>query len=251
MGRSYLQKDLKLLWGFSAGRCSYPNCKIKLVLSSSTEHDKAAIIGNIAHIYAHAEGGPRFNPDISEKDRNSYDNLILLCGTHHDMIDKQPNKHPTSILLKYKKQHEKWVDEKLAEEIQSVSFAELEKVVEGILVYPVEPTQNLTLIPLKGKINKNNLSSRIEGRIITGMIKSQVVREFVQDAAKLDPFFPEKLSNGFIKKYSDFRKEGLEGDSLFEALHEFASGGFNDFEKKSAGLAILVYLFELCEVFEK
>jgi hypothetical protein len=46
------------------------------------------------------------------------------------------------------------------------------------------------------------------------------------------------------------KNEGVEGDILFDELHMFSSMDSNSFEYQAAGLAVLVYLFEKCEVFE-
>ena len=246
--RYYPQKDIKVLWSRAAGRCSYPECRIDLILPGN-KSDPVATIGEMAHIHACSKAGPRFDPNISKV--NGYDNLILLCSTHHAMIDKQPKSYPAEILKEWKKNHEKWVNEKLTEKFGSISFIELEKTVKGILAEPVSPAENLTLVPPAQKISKNKLSPRVAQKIKLGLIKSKEVGSFVKEMSKTDPSFPEKLSNGFVKKYKELRESGLESDYLFEALHDYASGGFHSFDEKAAGLAVLVYLFEICEIFEK
>lgn len=45
--------------------------------------------------------------------------------------------------------------------------------------------------------------------------------------------------------------ELMSGDELFNGLLDFASLGATDFKQRAAGLTVLVYLFEKCEVFEK
>ena len=65
--------------------------------------------------------------------------------------------------------------------------------------------------------------------------------------------FGEHLKEGFVSKIYQRLKnvEKLSGDMLFNALFEFATKGCNDFKQRAAGLSVLVYLFEKCEVFEK
>lgn len=79
---------------------------------------------------------------------------------------------------------------------------------------------------------------------------SREVEEFVEHVAIRDSRFPERLKAGFVAEYSRLKEQGFEGDSLFEALREFAYGRTRNFQKQAAGLAVLVYLFEKCEVFE-
>ena len=40
-------------------------------------------VGEAAHIYAASEGGPRFNPGMSEVERRSIENGIWLCSACH------------------------------------------------------------------------------------------------------------------------------------------------------------------------
>jgi hypothetical protein len=67
----------------------------------------------------------------------------------------------------------------------------------------------------------------------------------------LRPDFPEKLKSGFLAEYQRLCTAGMTGDALFESLHKFSCGNSSDFRKAAAGLAVLSYLFEKCEVFER
>lgn len=248
--RVYPDRDLKLLWGFSAARCNHPECKI-VCIAEGTSNEKDAVFGKIAHIYAHSDGGPRSNPNLSPSDRDKYENWILLCSNHHDIIDKQPDSYPADKLNTWKENHEAWVHDNLVTAMPNVSFAELEIVTKAIISNPVAPTENYSIIPPKEKLAKNSLSPKVEQLVIMGMVKSKEVQNFIRDISNSYQSFPEQISNGFTEKYKMLKNEGLTGDSLFEALHVFASGGRTDFTHQSAGLAVLVYLFEKCEVFEK
>lgn len=67
----------------------------------------------------------------------------------------------------------------------------------------------------------------------------------------LDAESSRRLRAGFVKRYKELRGEGLDGDDLFMALWMFASRGKTDPKMQAAGLALLVCLFEKCEVFER
>lgn len=81
-------KSRKLLWGNAANRCSFPECKKKLVMDE-TETDDVSIIGEECHIIAREDGGPRGNPKLSKDRRDLYNNLVLMCRNHHKVIDDQ------------------------------------------------------------------------------------------------------------------------------------------------------------------
>ena len=248
--RSLPMKDIKILWALSAGRCAFPGCRIECIVQA-TDVDSHAVIGKIAHIYAHSDAGPRANSALDSKSRDSYPNWILLCANHHDVIDKQQDTYPAETLFSWKSEHEKWIREKLTEELPNIGFTELEMVTKAILSGSVAPTENLHLISPKEKIKKNSLSANIEQLILMGMIKSKEVESFLKDVSKTIPDFPEQISNGFVTEYKRLREEGIAADALFEGMWVFSSGGSQDFLKRSAGLSVLVYLFQKCEVFEK
>ena len=248
--RKYPQKDVKLLYGLAAARCAFTECR-KVCAANATDVSEAVPLGRIAHIYAHADEGPRANSSLTLGERDSYANWILLCADCHDVIDKQPESYSADYLIELKGDHEGWVLSRLQESVPEVSFTELEIVCRAVLANPVSPTANFTLIRPEDKIKKNNLSDRIADRITIGLIKAKEVNDFVADFAKRVPDFPERLSHGFVTKYDELKTQGLDGDALFEELHLFASSNKTDFGSQSAGLSVLVYLFEKCEVFEK
>ena len=63
--------------------------------------------------------------------------------------------------------------------------------------------------------------------------------------------FPEKLKAGFSSEYDRLKVLGYAGDVLFFSLFEFAGGKHSEHIKRAAALAVLAYLFQICEVFEK
>jgi hypothetical protein len=65
----------------------------------------------MAHVIAKSAGGPRGIPEGGSDD---YENLILLCPSHHRLIDKAPpEEFPAGTLLEWKQRHEQYVEESL------------------------------------------------------------------------------------------------------------------------------------------
>lgn len=73
-----------MLWGRAAGICCNPTCRIELTQILESDNYN---VGEMAHVIARKEGGPR---GIKGGGKNDYDNLILLCPTCHKHIDKSP-----------------------------------------------------------------------------------------------------------------------------------------------------------------
>lgn len=84
----------KLFLAMKSGNlCAFPDCKKSL--TSEGVESKPAVIGEAAHIYGENPGtdkkkpSARFREDMTEAQRDHYDNLIYLCPTCHTTIDKQ------------------------------------------------------------------------------------------------------------------------------------------------------------------
>ena len=97
-------KIQNLLWGRAAGRCEFEGCNCNLTcdeLTKDTENE-----GQIAHIIAASENGPRGNQD-SVTLQDKIENLMLLCPEHHKLIDgDNRTKYTVECLLDMKRKHE-------------------------------------------------------------------------------------------------------------------------------------------------
>ena len=89
------------------------------------EPDSEAIVGEACHIVAEKLNGPRGVSTLSEKQRNSYTNLILLCNVHHKQIDDQTADFTVERLHTTKSEHEQWVRSTLALDVPRQEAEEL------------------------------------------------------------------------------------------------------------------------------
>lgn len=109
---SIKEKDIKLLWGRSGSRCAI--CRRELTEDKDSSTDSFPI-GEHAHIVGRTSDSPRGTSVLTEAERASYHNLILLCPTDHTRIDKSPEDYPVEKLHMIKAEHELWVSRQLAE----------------------------------------------------------------------------------------------------------------------------------------
>lgn len=100
------EKDIKTLWGRSGNRCTI--CKMEL-----TPEGDIPTIGEMAHIVASSDVGPRGDSGFETSERDSYSNLILLCPTDHVRIDNTPDEWTVDRLHQVKILHEQWVSQQL------------------------------------------------------------------------------------------------------------------------------------------
>ena len=241
----------KLILAFRSGdRCAFLNCE--RTLSADGEKSNPVLTGEAAHILGEKAGAARYDESVTEEQRNHYNNLIYLCGDHHTQIDKQEAEFPVDRLYGMKKEHEAKVHEAVTEAFASIGFPELEKATSWLIqVQPGEATQDFSLIAPEGKLKKNALGSGSRTIVTMGLSVAREVRAYVELVAQTDSDFPERLKIGFLNEYYRLKQEGHVGDSLFDLMCCFAQRGLEEQASRSAGLAVLVYLFEACEVFER
>ncbi len=243
--------DVTQLYTRSCGLCAFPGCKNECMIDA-TPLDRPKNVGKIAHIVAHSNGGPRSDPTLSQKDRDRYENWVLLCGYHHDVVDVQPNTYTCDDLRKWKKDREQWVKQRTREQIPNVGFKELDAVCRSIATQPprIGSEWDKTLTPPLEKMRKNNLTESTNLLLMSGLALAHKVGFFIDGKVKMDYDFPIKLKEGFVKEYNILYQEGVRGDDLFEKMHEFASGGSHNMTYLAASLGVLSYLFEKCDIFE-
>ncbi len=112
--RYYDPQTLKLLWGRAAGRCAMADCRVELFVTEG-DYDPVCVIGEMGHIAASSNAGPRAHLELDMRARDSYENLILLCRNCHRKVDTLKLSYPRERLLEIKANHEAWVRTALPE----------------------------------------------------------------------------------------------------------------------------------------
>ena len=115
MKRNVSRSNLNILYALSGNQCAHPDCTESLI-EEATGEAEAHSKGEICHIVAVSEAGPRGKPGLTQSQLNSVDNLIVLCRKHHTIIDGQPASYPASRLKKWKDDHEERVKQLQASE---------------------------------------------------------------------------------------------------------------------------------------
>lgn len=85
----------------SGNECANPSCHNQLSFPDDNAFDS-----QICHIEAASPNGPRYNPNQTDEERRSFDNLILLCYKCHNMVDNNPDKYTVELLKQWKREHE-------------------------------------------------------------------------------------------------------------------------------------------------
>jgi hypothetical protein len=169
--RTYSQRSLKVLWGLSGGVCAFPGCTTP-VIESSEEHGPI-VIGEIAHIFPNSDRGPR-SPSLDDIEaRGDFDNLIVLCPTHHTLVDKDPLAFPESVLRTWKGVHES--------NIRSA----VERWKDGRLFLALTRDQTLQTIAFYNEAIQFDYSNPLDYRRLQMLLSKQRLFEYWCDLAKV------------------------------------------------------------------
>src|SRR5258708_5196077 len=91
--------DIKLLFARSGNRCAFPKCTAPMAFNET-------LTGEVCHIKGARPGSARYDASQSDADRHDYKNLILMCPTHHTVIDDDEDAYSVEYLLKLKSLNE-------------------------------------------------------------------------------------------------------------------------------------------------
>jgi hypothetical protein len=78
----------------------------------------------VCHIAAQNAGGSRFDAAQSDEERHGFNNLILMCPIHHDVIDADEEAYSVDRLLRFKAERET-----IAEQVQPLNDEQAEKFI--------------------------------------------------------------------------------------------------------------------------
>jgi hypothetical protein len=104
---SYISKGvLAALAMVSGGRCYWPKPPCSVPVTVDVDGDMVLNV-EIAHIQGAHRNGPRYVEDMTDEERRQFGNLLLLCPSHHRVIDVlRRDDFSIDDLVKWKKDRE-------------------------------------------------------------------------------------------------------------------------------------------------
>jgi hypothetical protein len=127
---SYRDQTLKKLFALSGNVCAYPGCTAPIV-----DTDSGVVVGDICHIKGKSEGGPRYDRNQTDEERNGYENLLVMCVAHNRIVDgkKTRDQYPVERLQEFKRNHEVQYQGSVVNSDASNAFVE-QFTVEGSVI---------------------------------------------------------------------------------------------------------------------
>lgn len=71
------KEDYRTLFAKTGNQCAFPGCNHPLI------DEDNEFVAQVCHIEAAEPGGQRYNAEMTDEDRRSVENLIVLCHRHH------------------------------------------------------------------------------------------------------------------------------------------------------------------------
>ena len=105
MRRDIKEKETKILFALSGNRCAFPGCPERLVYQEEGD-ENSVVLGFRAHIIGDSRRGPRGESELPDEQRAHHSNLVLLCGSHHKIVDDLPEIHTAPRMREMKRAHE-------------------------------------------------------------------------------------------------------------------------------------------------
>jgi hypothetical protein len=79
------------------------------------------VTGQVCHIRARSNRGPRYDPKQTDVERSAPANLILLCSRHHKIVDDLPETYTVDLLCAMKRERESTGDVAITPEISRLA----------------------------------------------------------------------------------------------------------------------------------
>jgi len=130
-----------------------------------------------------------------------------------------------------------------------VRYDNVQEVLRHIARQESSAIQDIRPVP-PDKLKFNRLSLHAQNLLTWGMQKADLVEQFFNDYS--NPTYGDEIAAAFKNEYENYRRLGVDPDIIFCKLQEFAGGSERGTPADEAAvLAVLAYLFEQCDIFER
>ena len=202
-------KSIKLLWSNAAGRCSFLGCDEKLTVEEA-QGFAPFTLGEMAHIKGNKPGSNRYDENQSDGERDSYGNLILLCPTHHTLIDKPENeaRYTVEMLREMKARHEA----KIADRLSSPKIETVDQLKDQVSILLAENHQAWEQYgPLSDNARKHPHNQQIyalwtSARLSTIVPNNRKISKLITENRKLFSRDEQRTVSNFLSHVESYEK---------------------------------------------
>lgn len=154
---------VKTLFALSRNVCSFYDERDKRACEERmTDPRWKRVNGRICHIRGENAGAARYDANMTDAQRHDYENLILLCPSHHTRIDDlEPDYFTVERLHEMKERAERasatpadwaWATDEVIERVSLAAIAEYRRIAEPQRPSLTEPTPTVEVRPLPERL---------------------------------------------------------------------------------------------------
>ncbi|HVB25785.1 MAG TPA: ABC-three component system protein [Ktedonobacteraceae bacterium] len=130
-----------------------------------------------------------------------------------------------------------------------VRYENVQEVLSQIERHEPPLQQDIRPVPAD-KLKLNHLSTGVQNLLFAGMQKSDLVGKFFNEC--YNPTYGDEIAEAFNQQYKKWKRLEMDADSIFGKLLAFTGGSERGSPMyEAAVLAVLAYLFEQCDIFER
>ena len=221
--------DIKLLFARSGNRCAFPKCRAPMALNET-------LTGEVCHIKGTRPGSARYDTGQTDVERHAYANLVLMCSTHHTVIDDDEEAYPVDRLRKIKVAHETQstpIPDAEAAAVAELFIQSVRNVGQrgGLSAHTVNAsTITVQSAPSTSHLTRQRQIQSVEylWQVVRNLSSEFGLVVFVDNiltSQELDAYFKDREHAqiaDFVREYTDMNL----------ALRKFASAGANDAGKE-------------------
>lgn len=192
----------KHLFAVSNNQCAFPGC-----ISSIVDLTSNTVIAEICHICADSVGGPRYDANQTDEQRHGFDNLILLCGSHHKIIDDDQLTYTVLVLRDMKSTHEAgnrldWKVE-LVEQIATKLIEQL-----GVTINQQASDSGTNVVALSGGVVNIGVTLEQVHDVALNIYKANMM-DFIGVARSIAEERAMRVTDDFLQKLQQEHPEAL------------------------------------------
>ncbi len=136
-----------------------------------------------------------------------------------------------------------------SKDMLDVRYDNVQEVLRHIARQEFSAIQDIRPVP-PDKLKFNRLSAHVQILLTWGMQKADLVGQFFNDHS--NPTYGDEIAAAFKNEYKKYKMLGVDPDTIFCKLQEFTGGCERGTPADEAAvLAVLAYLFERCNIFER
>src|SRR5260370_3812716 len=217
-----------MLFARSGNQCAFPKCRATIAVNET-------LTGEVCHKKGARPGSARYDPGQTDVERHAYANLVLMCPTHHTVIDDDEEAYTVERLRKIKAAHEAQSAQIPDAEAAAVAEAFIQSVTNigqsgGLSAHTVNAsTITVQSAPSTSHLTHERQIQAVEHlwkvvRNLSSEFSSVAFVDSIFTPSELDAYFREgehASIEGFIREYADMNF----------AFRNFASAGTEDADK--------------------